>query len=404
MKNIFLFFALISNLFPAVSLAGNDPVTPENDFAEESSWVAPPPPNDSGRTLKFTLQAAFQKDPFLNGVPFSFFDVSAKRNLDENSVFADGLFRLTKNFSVSDAPVSLEIRTIRLSYLESWLQLTAGRFDLFQHVTPNAFFGAYPLMGIHRVDGVWGTIPFSFLFKFGSSKEGDVETSSPVALSFFYTPTLFSNELAQYDGTQSFCLGQVRLRANMEEFACNLRLNAAYSGENFFAYSSLNGGYSYSVAVDMNYQQNYVLTAEYGVQNAERSMDTNALAIGFQGNHLGTWGAFSIDQIALEGQFPLARTLANPFTGGNAFVSALAQLPQTAWYGKIRARVKVLFVEFHLTNSRNDFTFGRLVPSAVAVPFTGNFGPGNETNGAGIPLCSSSYDNISYLAQMGVEF
>jgi hypothetical protein len=119
---------------------------------------------------------------------------------------------------------------------------------------------------------------------------------------------------------------------------------------------------------------------------------------------LGTWGAFSVDQIAAEGQFPLGSSLANPFTGGNGLFPAQAQTPQTAWYFKVRTRLKVLFIEFHVTNNQNDYTLARPAPGSIGVPFTGAFGPANETDGPGTPLRSAGYNNWAYLVRAGVEF
>ena len=259
-------------------------------------------------------------------------------------------------------------------------------------------------MGIHRVDGVLATIPFSFFFDFGPSKAGKSETSSPLALSFFYTPSLFSAQQVQNDLTQSFWLSQLRFRIESNDFTAALRANFGGSASDYFDYSSFNGGYTYSASMELSYQQNSSLTAEYGVQNASRPSDTGALALGFQASRLGTWGIFSLDQIAIEAQIPLAQSLNNPFTGGNGFAPPLAHTPQNSWYAKVRTRLKILFIELHVTNSQNDFTVGRPAPGSIAVPFNGTFGPGNETDGPGTPLRASSYDNLAFLIRTGVEF
>jgi hypothetical protein len=405
MKKSLLFLFFLSSLFGGAQVfATDDSNSAFTDSTQENAWVAPPPIDENDRLVKFSLQAAYQYGANQPGVPFSFLDVSAKRLLDENSILAEGLFRVQKPLSTSETDSTLDLRLARISYMESWLQVTGGRFDLFHIISPDLFFGAYPLMGIHRVDGVLATIPFSFLFNLGPAKEGEPTSSSPLALSFCYTPSLFSAEQVQYDGTQAYSLAQIRFRVDQKDFQSNIRLNAATSSSNFFTYSSLNGDLSYSVAADLGYQENYLLTAEYGVQNAQRSAETSALALGFQANHLGTWGAFSIDQIGFEAQFPLGSSLNNPFTGGNGFNPTLAGPPQNSWYADIKTRFKILLIEFHMTNSQGDFTLARPAPGSIAVPFTGTFGPGNETNGSGIPLRAFSYNSLAYLIQVGVEF
>jgi hypothetical protein len=379
----------------------------QNSFlstGQENKWVPPPPVSESDRDIRFLLQADYQQDANLQGQAFSMFDLSAKRMLDENSVSADGLVRIRKGLSTSDEAAEVDLRLAKVSYLDPAFQVSVGRFDLFQLLTPNAFFGAYPIMGVHRVDGVMATIPISLFLGFGGTQNTQAQGSSPLALSFFYTPSLFSAEQVVEDGSQSFGLGQLRCRISGSDFDMTLKANAGTSANDFFDYSSVNGNLTASLSGDFDFHKNMDLTAEYGVQNTSHFTDTSALSLGLQANQLGTWGAFSIDQVVVEGQFPLGDSLANPFTGGNGFVPSEAQAPQAAWYAKLRVRLRVLFIEFHLTNNQDDFTFNRLVPSAVGIPFNNGFGPGNETLGPGTGLRSSAYGQIACLIRTGVEF
>lgn len=374
------------------------------DSSPETKWVAPPPVDPNSRILLFDLQAAFQHDVNVQDQAFSMLDLSAKRPLDENSILADGMVRFRKNLSNNDAASSIDLRLARISYLEPWIQVTAGRFDLMQTISSNHFFGGYPVMGLHRVDGVLVTIPFSFFFSLGPSKENKTEDSSPLALSFFYTPSLFSAQQVQYDNSQTFWLSQLKFRLEGPDFAPTLKVNFGGSASDFFDYSSLNGSYTASVAAELTFQQNYSLTAEVGAQNIDRISDTGVVALGLQASRLGSWGNFSLDQICLEAQLPTGNSLLNPFTGGNAFVPGAAQTPQAAWYFKVRARLKVLFFELHLTNNQDDFTLARPAVGAIAVPFSGSFGPGNETDGAGTSLRAASYNNVAAFLRTGVEF
>ena len=381
--------------------------TPSNSFTDsspETKWVAPPPVDANSRILLFDLQAAFQHDSYVQDQAFSMLDLSAKRPLDENSILADGMVRFRKSLSNTDTANSIDLRLARISYLEPWLQVTVGRFDLFQTISSNNFFGGYPIMGLHRVDGVLVTVPFSFFFSLGPGKENKAENSSPLALSFFYTPSLFSAQQVQYNNTQTFWLSQLKFRLEGSDFSPTLKVNFGGSASDFFDYSSLNGAYTASVAADLNFQQNYDLTAEVSSQNIDRISDTGVMAVGLQASRLGTWGNFSLDQISLEAQFPMGNSTLNPFTGGNAFDPNSASTPQAAWYFKIRTRLKVLFIELHLTNNQDDYTLARPGVGALAVPFNGTFGPGNETDGPGTFLRASSYSNIAALIRTGVEF
>jgi hypothetical protein len=400
----FKFFAFV---FCLASLLMAQETVSQNSFIEagqENRWVPPPPVSESDRDVKFLLQADYQQDADLQGQAFSMFDLSARRVLDENSVSADGLVRIRKGLSTSDAASEVDLRLAKVSYLDPSFQVSVGRFDLFQVLTPNAFFGAYPIMGVHRVDGVLATIPISLFLGFGDTRNNQAQGSSPLALSFFYTPSLFSAQQVQEDTTQSFGLGQLRCRISGNDFDMTLKANVGTSTTDFFDYSSINGNLTASLTGDLDFHRNMDLTAEYGVQNTSHFTDTSALSLGLQAGQLGTWGAFSFDQVVVEGQFPLGNSLSNPFTGGNGFITSQAQAPQAAFYAKLRMRLKVLFIEFHMTNNQSDFTFDRLVPSAIGIPFNNGFGPGNETFGPGTGLRSSSYSQIAYLVRTGVEF
>ncbi|HVZ79168.1 MAG TPA: hypothetical protein VHE12_00045 [bacterium] len=375
-----------------------------NESPAESKWIAPPPVDANNRVLLFDLQAAFQHDEDVKDQAFSMLDLSLKRPLDENSILADGLLRFRKNLSNDDQASSIDLRLARISYLEPWIQVTLGRFDLFQNISSNHFFGAYPVMGLHRVDGIWVSLPINFFFSFGPAKENKSEDSSPLALSFFYTPSLFSAQQVQYDNTQTFWLSQLKFRLEGSDFSPTLKLNFGGSASDFFDYSSLNGSYTASISTELIFRQNYSLTVEASSQNIDRLQDTGVIALGLQASRLGTWGSFSLDQISLEAQLPIGNSLLNPFTGGNAFSPNLAQASQAAWYAKIRARLKVLFIELHLTNNQNDYTLARPAVGAIAIPFSGAFGPGNETDGAGTLLRASSYNNIAAMIRTGVEF
>ncbi|HVM31660.1 MAG TPA: hypothetical protein VMU88_00860, partial [bacterium] len=306
MKHLVSFlFALAVGLFFRGSAFAQDSALGFADAGPDNRWVAPPPVDDSDRLVDYTLQALYQNNTDRPNSESSVLDLSIKRALDENSVMAEGWARVEKGLSSSDRTDDVELRLARLSYLQPWIQVTGGRFDLFQTLTPGLFFGAYPLMGIHRVDGILVTIPFSFFFQLGPSKANQSEATSPLALSFFYTPSLFSAEQVQLDGSQDFFLGQIRLRLDGDDFQSVLRVNLAESPNDFFSYSSFNGALTGSVAAELRFKQNYLLTGEYGVQNLQQVGQTSVLTAGLQANRLGTWGDFSLDQIALEGQFPL---------------------------------------------------------------------------------------------------
>src|SRR5581483_10966606 len=95
-----------------------EPASSLNDSSPEAQWVAPPPVDENGRLIKFDLQASFQHDADLKDQAFSMFDLSAKRQLDDNSVLAEGLVRFRKSLSTTDLAGAIDLRLARISYLE----------------------------------------------------------------------------------------------------------------------------------------------------------------------------------------------------------------------------------------------------------------------------------------------
>ncbi len=344
---------------------------------------------------------AYLGDGRPDGTASSLFDVSAFKRFGDDAVTGEGWVRFRKGASSGDLADVLELRSARVTYSEPWIQASAGRFDLFPHLTPNAFFGAYPVMGMRRVDGVLAVLPL--FFKFGVRDDRSY-TMPPASISFFYSPTFFPEGRTVIDQTQSFQLVQARVRATVGEVQMGFRGNYSRSRETWFAYSAFSGVPAYSLALETIWKRDYSATVEYGVQNVSRWRGTNAVSGGLRAQRVATFGPWSVDDVVLEGQWPIARAASNAFTGGNDLLPLRAGLPQGAWYARVRSRLKALIVEFHATTNQDDFTLGRLVPEATYYRFEGLFGPGLEAEGPGLPFRARSYRDPLYMVRVGVEF
>jgi hypothetical protein len=347
----------------------------------------------------FDLNAVFQND--LNGFqPYSLFDVYAKSELSRYSIIAEGMVRFKKNFSNSDAVDDVDLRLAKLTYLENWLQVCLGRMDLSGVISPTSFFGSYSTMGIHRLDGM--SLVFPIRLSLGGEDYKGV-SAPPTSISVYYFPSLLSTTYTNLNGDQGFVLGQARLKVNTDDVETTLRLNVGGSGTDYFTYSAISGNTTASAALDFKIAKRYCVYGEYGIENTSL-LGTSALTLGAKAEHLASVGPFALEALMFEVQQPLAPDSNNAFTGGNYLVPSLAQLPQTAWYAKIKTRLKKIFVEAALTNSVGDFTLARVSPSAIGMPMPVPFGPGNETDGLRIQLISSSYSTTAFLINAGVEF
>jgi len=290
--------------------------------------------------------------------------------------------------------------------LESWLQVSLGRMDLNGLLSPTSFFGFYPTMGVRRLDGVAAVLPIRFAFG-GEDIKG--VTAPPTSLSVYYFPSIFSSSYANFNGQQAYLLGQARLRITTDDIQTNLRVNLGGSSTDYFNYSTVSGNPAFSFCIDSQFSKKYTVYGEYGIQNLSLINGTGALVLGAKAEKIGTWESFSFDFADLEVQVPVGQDPNNAFTGGNTYFPRFALLPQVAWYGGIKIRLKSFFLQGALTNSMGDYTFSRISSwpsnlSPVNIPLPVPYGPANEVDGIRVPLLSGSYSDIAYLVNAGVEF
>jgi len=397
---VILLFVISGSAFAKKKPVGTPTPSPSPTPIPKARWVAPPHVDNDSKAFNSTVAAHFSSDA-AGTLGYGLVDLSAIRKLDENDVSAVGSLRFTKPFSSDDDGVGLDIREANVSLSEPWMEARIGRMDLSDLVSTTHFFGRYPLMGEKRLDGIKFYLPFKFFFGVEDYKS---VSSPPTSLSFFYFPTLLSGPNAILDGSQSFFMGQARMKLNFGDLRTVVLFNLGASSSGYFHYASLSGNPTYSICGEANYAKDYTLYFEYGVQDSAHSGDTNAFTFGARAEHLFTWEFLSLDQVILEAQVPLSSNPNNPFTGGNGINPSLAGIPQTAIYGKARVRIRSIFIDFNITNSMNDFTLARLTTYNLNTPLPIPVGKGNETDGLETPLSSTSYSNWVFGVDTGVSF
>jgi hypothetical protein len=321
--------------------------------------------------------------------------------LDENSTTADLQVRFSKNLSTSDSANEVDLRIAKITYAEPWLQVSVGRIDIFPVLTPMTFFGAYPDMGIHRVDGAMAVIPV--YFEFGNKSDSSY-SSLPTALTVFYTPSLLEASDVILDTQQAFLLTQARAKIDFLGLESIWSANLAWTSTDYFSYSSLNGGLSLSATGDIVVDKEFSLYGEFGDQNTSLFNSTDVLGLGAKVQKIGTWGAFSLDSLSFELQLPLENDPNNVFSGGNPFNSSLATNSMASWYGEIKTRLRVVTFTFAITNNMDDFTLNRLTPFNTSYVSNGPVGPGRELEKSQIPLLAASYSQPAFLIAVGADF
>ncbi len=363
-------------------------------------WIPPPPIGDDDRFLKYQLFSAFQSD--INGSSLdTYADIIFRRRLDQYDTSAEGDIRVGKSFSNSDTAQTLELMTGKISYSPPFLTFTVGRLNMGESLSPMQFFGNYSTMGITRADGIEVTLPISV--SLGVQDLEKIESTS-TALSFYYFPSLLSAQYVNYDTSQSFLLGQLRIAVSIFNMPFVFRFNGAGTSTNYFTYSSLSGNMAYDGAVECTFTPDFNLYGEFGDQNSNLFSETDVVAIGLKARKIYTFGAISIDQAAIEMQLPLTNSENNIFVGGNQFSPSLATTPQESFFGHVKARISAVNILFSITNTPGDFTFARVLSNNSAFPLSNTIGLANQVPILELPLVSKGYDNWAYNLACEVEF
>jgi hypothetical protein len=373
----------------------------DEDGSISHGWQAPEEQADENQMVRYLVHFAYGENKGSTAQISSMLDVSMRRKLDTTPIGAFGIVRFKKEVSSSDTVGTVELREARASYGASRLQAVLGRFDLQPLVTPLCFFGAYPLMGARRVDGVMATIPI--FFKLGD-REDVSGSSAPLAIGLIYTPSLLSAEMARTDKTQGFFLGQLRCRLGTGDQQLVLRAAGGETRNSLFECSSLSGKPCVSASFDWITHKSCALCGEWCVQNTSKPRETSVGALGLRFERLATVGSFSMDGIWLEGQVPMKGSTENVFTGGNPFDPESGSFPKFCWYARVKGRWGLMVWELQTTTNRDDFTLARAVPGVLGSGVPDIVGPGREGGDAGLPLKSTTYKIPAFMVRLGVPF
>jgi hypothetical protein len=375
------------------------PLSDGTKKTDPNTWIPAPLPKDTGRMAEYSISNYYKWDASGSSLA-TLGDVFVHKKIDQYLTTGDLWVRVNKSYSSSDNLGSVNLWEGKITFLEPWMQLSVGRMDLFSTVTPGSFFGNYPMMGIHRVDGVLFVLP---LFVKIGVDQLDSFQAPPLAFSLFYTPSLLSAQNVQLDSNQSFLLSQLRFRINLFGMQTTFRTNMGWTSTDYFNYSSLNGGFTFSESADAVLDDNMSVYGEVADQNPNYFSQTDVVMGGFRMAKLGTWGPFSLDELCIEGQFPLGNSSNNLFTGGNEFFPNLAQNSTTTLYGGAKFRLQDITFNLGVSNNLDDYTLNRVTtinsPLSTQLPI----GPGRETI-TGVSLLSPSAGTFAFIFGAGISF
>jgi hypothetical protein len=377
------------------------PLTDESSSQESKGWVAPEEQADENRLVRYLAHFVYVENKGQTAQVSSILDLSVRRKLDQTPWGAIGVLRFRKDFSSADDVTAVELREAKGCFSVSRFQAVLGRMELQPLVTPLSFFGAYPLMGARRVDGMSATLPV--FFKFGD-REDVSGRSAPLAISFIYSPSLLSAETARMDKTQGFFMGQARCRIGTDQHYAVLRVLGAKTRNALFQYSSFSGNPAGSVSVEWVTRKFYALCGEWSIQNLSKSRETQVAAAGLRLERLATVGSLSLDGLWVEGQWPMKGSSENIFVGGNPYDPTLGEKARFTWFARVKGRLGLLVWEFQATTNRDDFTLGRADGRILGVGIPENLGPGRQSGDAGVPFKTATAKVPAYLMRVGVPF
>jgi len=377
--------------------------TPVTVTEKKARWIPWPPfPRDEARAIVYTVNSLYRDQGDGDYKGFSFFDLTAKRKIDEYAITGEGSVRFLSSASASDDAKQIQLRTAKADWAETWFSFTTGRFDITDQVSTTNFFGRYSFEGLHRVTGFRLYLPIRFLVGIEDYRS---VSSPPTSLSFYYLPNIFQDIDADVSGKESFFLANARARFTIKRFQTVFLLNYGKSKSNYFQYSTINGSGTFSFSTQITFDNNYSIYGEFGIQNTSVTSGTEVAAIGASFKRLATFGPFSVDDIILEMQMPLSTSSENPFTGGNGIFTDYGITPRTAYYIKIKARARGVFLEADATTSVNDYTFARLNHSNInSLNFPLPVGGGLESEDTQFPFSSSDGITWGLMFSAGIKF
>jgi len=397
--NLYIKDVLSSKSDALAILATPTPLADGTLKTNSESWIPAPMPKDSSRSSMYSINSFYKWDASGSTLE-TLGDIFVHKKLDQYSTTGDLWIRVSKDLSSSDTIGSVDLWEGKITFLEPWLQFSVGRFDIFSTVTPGSFFGNYPLMGLHRVDGAILVLPL--FFKVGIDNLDSFQ-SPPLSLTFFYTPSLLEAQDVKLDTDQAFFFTQLRFRLNVFGLLSTFRTNMGWTNTDYFTYSSLNGGFTFSEALDVTVDNNLSVYGEFGDQNPALFNETDVAMAGIKLSKLATFGPLSLDSFCVEIQLPLENSSNNIFSGANPFNHTLAQNSANTYYGGAKFRLQDIAFDLGITNNVDDFTLNRVNQTNSIIPNVGPIGPGRE-NELGIPIVSPSTNVFAFLFDAGINF
>ncbi len=318
--------------------------------------------------INFDLKSAFQEDSAGN-IYTSELGIKARQTLN-NSIMAEGYIRFIKPFSNDNAPVIVNLMTAKITYVNSFFTITAGREELTKTISTMNYFGPYATAGQRYLDLIGITVPF--YLKAGVPELEEINLPV-VALSFYYFPTMFNYLNTTYNGYQEYYLGQARVNTSLFDNPIQIIANVGTGTTEYFDYSILSGNPSIDLSASIDLFKHGKVNVSYGILNTDFTEQTSVMAAGIELHDFKQW-LFVLDNIIFEMQFPLSSVTAQGFN------------PQQApWFLTIRNNIDNLRYGIAVSNSNNDYTFKNIMVNGTPTAYgSGNvYAPeGLQFNGA----------------------
>jgi hypothetical protein len=332
--------------------------------------------------IGFDLKSAFQEDSAGN-IYTSELGIKAKQTLNNNFT-AETYIRFIKPFSDDNAPVIVNLMTAKISYVNSFFTITAGREELTKTISTLNYFGPYATAGQRYLDLIGITVPF--YLKAGVPDIEEI-TLPTIALSFYYFPTMLNYLNTTYNGYQEYYLGQARVNTTLFDDPIQIIANVGTGTTEYFDYSILSGNPCIDLSASIDLFKHGKINVSYGILNTGFTAETSVMAAGIEFHDFKQW-LFALDNIIFEMQFPLSSVETEGFN------------PEAApWFLAIRNNIDNFRYGIAASNANNDYTFKNIMVNGVPTAYgSGNvYAPeGLQFNGAPGGGSPSWYGYIGY--------
>ncbi len=327
--------------------------------------------------INFNLKTYYLRDSLITDYRTEL-GISTRQTLFDNFL-ADVYIRLIKSMSNDSAGVDWEFMRGSFQYVGTYFQLLAGRIETTKIFSTMNFYGSYTLGCQKYIDMAGFTFP---LYLTGGIPEIDEVKFPPIALSFYYIPTIFNSGHTNFNNDQALLVWQGRVNTVLFDSPVQFIINFSKSLTQYFLYNIMSGDLTLEGSLSVDMMKHFQINASYGVLNISQAGKTSAVSAGLELHNFAEW-IIAIDKIIFEQQFIL-----DPDSS------------ETTWFAAAENKISRFRYGAAVSNTTNRFTLNNVNTIIPTTPF----GQGNTYAPENITFNNFDIGTLCYYVYIGYEF